>query len=191
VLGVEIDERMAALARAHGVTVELAAFESWDPAGREFDLITCGQAWHWLDPVAAPVKAAALLRPAGRLALLWNFVEFATSLKRALDAAYEHVAPQLTRASVLRGGGPATIAGHVADLTASARFEPAEVRTYEWVRPYSRADWLALISSHSDHSTLPADQLSELLDTVGAVIDEHGGEIDAHFVTYAIVARRR
>src|SRR5436305_7380373 len=44
VLGVEVDERMAALARAKGITVEVAAFESWDDRGRRFDLLTCAQA---------------------------------------------------------------------------------------------------------------------------------------------------
>ena len=33
VLGIEIDERMADVARGHGVAVEVAAFETWDAAG--------------------------------------------------------------------------------------------------------------------------------------------------------------
>src|SRR3954469_9269260 len=34
VLGVEPDARMAAFAQAHGVRVEVATFEAWEPAGR-------------------------------------------------------------------------------------------------------------------------------------------------------------
>jgi 2-polyprenyl-3-methyl-5-hydroxy-6-metoxy-1,4-benzoquinol methylase len=49
VLGVELDERMADVARGHGISVEVAAFETWDDAGRRFDLITCAGAWHWID----------------------------------------------------------------------------------------------------------------------------------------------
>jgi ubiquinone/menaquinone biosynthesis C-methylase UbiE len=37
VLGVDVDERMAELAGRSGITVEVAAFESWDPAGRVLD----------------------------------------------------------------------------------------------------------------------------------------------------------
>ena len=43
VLGVEPDARMADLARRSGVGVEVATFEAWDPAGREFDAIVAGQ----------------------------------------------------------------------------------------------------------------------------------------------------
>lgn len=52
VLGVDPDARMADLARRSGVAAEVAKFEDWDPAGREFDVVIAGQAWHWVDPVA-------------------------------------------------------------------------------------------------------------------------------------------
>mgnify|MGYP004495330689 CR=1 FL=1 len=52
VLGVDPDARMAEQARRHGVEVEVATFEAWDPAGRTFDAVVAGQAWHWVDPVA-------------------------------------------------------------------------------------------------------------------------------------------
>src|SRR5262245_51607749 len=67
VLGVDPDARMAAFARRTGVEVEVATFETWDPAGRTFDAVVAGQAWHWVDPMAGPSKAARVLRPGGRL----------------------------------------------------------------------------------------------------------------------------
>ena len=73
VLGVEVDARMAAVARAHGLTVDIGTFEQWNAAGRQFDLIVSGQAWHWIDPDAGAAKAAVLLRPGGLLAPFWNF----------------------------------------------------------------------------------------------------------------------
>ena len=42
VLGVEPDGRMAEVARRHQVPVEVASFESWEPAGRTYDLLTAG-----------------------------------------------------------------------------------------------------------------------------------------------------
>src|SRR5690242_7579403 len=72
VLGVEVDRRMAGFARATGVDVEVAKFEEWDAAGRRFDAVVAGQTWHWIDPVAGPVKAAEALKPEGGLAVFWN-----------------------------------------------------------------------------------------------------------------------
>ncbi|MFD0532752.1 class I SAM-dependent methyltransferase [Actinomadura luteofluorescens] len=65
VLGVEPDARMAGFARRGGLEVEEATFESWDPAGRDFDAVIAGTAWHWVDPVAGAAKAARVLRPGG------------------------------------------------------------------------------------------------------------------------------
>src|SRR5215208_5765843 len=39
VVGVEPDARMAAVARRRGTTVDVAPFEAWDAAGRQFDLV--------------------------------------------------------------------------------------------------------------------------------------------------------
>ncbi len=68
VLGVEPDDRMAEVARGSGVEVEVATLEAWDPAGRKFDAVIAGTAWHWVYPVAGAVKAARVLRPGGLIA---------------------------------------------------------------------------------------------------------------------------
>src|SRR2546423_12433136 len=69
VLGVDADARMAAFARSTGIDVEVAKFEDWDSKGRTFDAVVAGQAWHWVDPVAGPAQAAAVLDPGGLLAV--------------------------------------------------------------------------------------------------------------------------
>ena len=71
--GVELDPRMAEVARGHGISVEVGAFEAWDDAGRRFDLITCGAAWHWIDPELGMAKAADVLRTGGTIAPFWNY----------------------------------------------------------------------------------------------------------------------
>ncbi len=63
-LGVEPDERMAAFARRSRVEVEVARFEDWQSAGRQFDAVIAGTAWHWVDPVAGAAKAPRCSRPA-------------------------------------------------------------------------------------------------------------------------------
>jgi len=73
VLGVEPDEAMAVVARRHGVRIELACFETWDSAGRTFEMLTAGHAWHWVDPVSGLGKVASVMRPGGTVALFWNY----------------------------------------------------------------------------------------------------------------------
>jgi SAM-dependent methyltransferase len=188
VLGVEVDARMAAVARGHGITVDIGTFEQWDAAGRHFDLIVSGQAWHWIDPDAGATKAAALLRPGGLLALFWNFSSVDAGLRVRIDAAYARVAPEVTDRSWARNGGPATIPPAVEHLRATGLFANVEHRRYPWERDYSRDEWLALVRTHSDHSTLPADQLAALLDAVREAIGDQ--LVHARYVTQAIFARR-
>ncbi len=98
VLGVGPDPRMADLARQRGFGVEVATFEAWDPAGRAFDAVIAGQAWHWVDPVAGAAKAAQVLRPGGRLAVFWNAFQ---PPARATEAASR---PEIGSSSVNRPG---------------------------------------------------------------------------------------
>lgn len=72
VLGVEPDARMAEFARRNGVDVEVATFEAWGPAVRQFDAVVARTAWHWVDPIAGTAKAAQVLRPDALLAPFWQ-----------------------------------------------------------------------------------------------------------------------
>jgi SAM-dependent methyltransferase len=131
VLGVEIDERMADVARSHGLTVEVGAFETWDDGGRRYDLIVCGQAWHWIDPELGIPKLARLLNPGGTVALFWNTDKLRSVALQAIDAAYRSLAPEL-----MVTGGPEQAGGtnehryaqpYTAPLESSGLFESVEV----------------------------------------------------------------
>jgi SAM-dependent methyltransferase len=93
VLGVDVDvdERMAEFARHAGFEVEIARFEDWGSGGRRFDAVIAGQTWHWVDPVCGAAKAAAVLRPGGRLAVFWNVFQPPPDLSEAFAAVYRRV----------------------------------------------------------------------------------------------------
>lgn len=188
VLGVEPDERMADVARSYGIEVEIGVFEDWDPAGRKFDLLVSGQAWHWVDPVAGPAKALEVLRPTGRLAAFWNVARLPEEVSAQLDAVYDRLAPEIDPYSVVRGCGRVAHDEGPADFKLSG-FTQTEARRYTWDLPYSRREWLELVATHSDHSRLPGPQLAGLLDAVGDVIDSLGGSVTAAYTTYAGIAR--
>jgi SAM-dependent methyltransferase len=191
VLGVEIDERMAALARTRGIEVELAQFERWDAQGRLFDLAISGQAWHWIDPVAGAQKAAAVLKATGMLGLFWNFGTPPAAVAGLLNPIYARLAPGLEAYSVLLGGQDARAETAVAGIAASERFAAAQTSMYAWSRTHETAEWLQILETHSDHQALPADQRERLLAEIGEAVDSLGGSFEMPYEAILVTARRR
>jgi SAM-dependent methyltransferase len=187
VLGVEVDAQMAAVARSHGVATEVGGFETWPAAGREFDLIVSGQAWHWIDPAVGAEKAFHLLRPKGSLALFWNIGDFDDQARPTFDRVYSEVAPSVLGSTVR--GSHREIDGYVPSLRA-AGFASWRQRSYPWQQTYRRDDWLAMVSTHSDHSTLPAETRIRLLARLGAAIDGLGGSVVMRYTTELLLATR-
>jgi SAM-dependent methyltransferase len=192
VLGIEPDARMAAVARAAGIEVEVAHLEDWDPAGRTFELVTSAQAWHWVDPRRGAVQAASVLVPGGRIALFWNFGGPREPAATALLELYARVAPELGNASIMLGTAPTDrLVNADEDLRRSGRFAEPVLRTWEWEQAYTTEQWTQLMLTHSDHRTLDADRRAALLDEVARTIDELGGELIVDYVTRYVEAVRR
>jgi ubiquinone/menaquinone biosynthesis C-methylase UbiE len=198
VLGVDPDPRMAAFARQRGLEAEVAKFEEWDCAGRTFDAVTAGMTWHWVDPVAGAAKAARVLRPGGRLAVFWYVFQPPAALGEAFDDAYRRVLPP---------GSPFAAAGTMPGLDAYSAFftkaeegirasgafgapEPWQQWRYDWDQRYTRDQWLDMVPTAGGHSTFPPAVLQQLLDSIGAAIDAHGGSFTMHCTAAAVTATR-
>ena len=142
VVGVEPDERMAAVADRRGVNVVVAPFETWSPPADPFDVVVSAQAWHWVDQDIGPAAAADALRPGGRLALLSNGYQ-QVSLRDELDAVYREHAPQIVAKTFVLGRPALTLgSAHAGPIEACGRFGPVEERSFEWERTYTRDEWL-------------------------------------------------
>jgi SAM-dependent methyltransferase len=193
VLGVEVDERMAEHARAHGFQVEVTKFEAWDPAGRTFDAVIAGQAWHWVDPVEGAARAARALRPGGRLAVFWNTFQPPAELGEAFSAVYRRVLPDspFGRGTMPGTGGYSGFFAQAADgMRRAGEFGESEQWRYDWERIYTRDEWLDLVPSTGGHSRFPPGKLAELLAGIGAAIDAVGGSFTMGFAAVAITAVR-
>jgi SAM-dependent methyltransferase len=191
VLGVELDARMAALARARGLTVEVAPFEAWEPAGRSFELAICAQAWHWLQPSAALAKAASVLPSGAELAVFWNFGDPPADVAARLRPIYAELEPELENYSVLLGHYEGRIEGALDALSHEQSFEDVQTREFAWSKHYDTAGWLEFLRTHSDHQTLPEPRLKRLLDAVAQALDELGGSFEMTYTTMLVSASRR
>ncbi|MCI3932122.1 class I SAM-dependent methyltransferase [Streptomyces sp. AN091965] len=194
VLGVEVDPRMAALARRRGLTVEVAAFEEWNPAGRVFDAVVSGQTWHWVDPVAGAARAARTLRPGGRLAVFWNAGEPPADLVRAFAEVYRRLLPDSLAArqwAMPAGDAYAALALRAVDgMRAAGSFGTPEHWRFAWERDYSRDEWLDQVPTTGGHTGLPAPLLEEVLAGVGAAVDAAGGGFTMRYTTVVATAAR-
>jgi len=193
VLGVDPDARMAGLARQSGIEVEVATFEAWDPAGRAFDAVIAGQAWHWVDPVAGAAQAARVLRPGGRLAVFWNVFQPPPEAGEAFAAVYRQVLGDtlgsIWTRPMLDVYSPMFTKAAGGIRVASAFGDPEQWR-FGWDRPYTRAQWLEQVPTFGGHSQLPPDRQQEVLAGIGAAIHALGGSFTMQYTTLAVTAVR-
>ncbi|MEU6992804.1 class I SAM-dependent methyltransferase [Streptomyces sp. NPDC046465] len=195
VLGVEPDGRMAELARRLGVESEVAAVEDWEPAGRRFDAVVSGQAWHWVDPVAGAAKAARVLRHGGRLVAFWNVPEPPPAVAEAFAEAYRTEAPDspiaVQSTSPLANDAYRPILDKVTDgIRRAGGFGAPEEWRFDWEHVYTRDAWLDQLPTQGALTGLPPDGRSRIMDAVGAAVDALGGAFTMKYATLAVAAER-
>jgi len=195
VLGVDPDPRMAEQARRGGTEAEVAKFEDWDAAGRTFDAVIAGQAWHWVDPVAGAAKAASVLRPGGRLAVFWNAFEPPAELGKAFSAVYRRVMPDspvgaFWSRSALAGYRELMGARAADGMRAAGAFGKPEEWLWNWERPYTRAEWLDLVPTTGGFNRMPGPVQRDVLAGLGDAVDAAGGSFVMGYGTLAVTAAR-
>ena len=194
VLGVEPDARMADFARRTGVEVEVSTFEAWDRAGRTFDAVVAGQAWHWVDPVAGAARAAEALQPGGRLAAFWHVFDPPYDVAQAVSAVFTKLVPD-SPVNFQSAPPPDRIAaGFTAKAADGMReaggFGDPERWQHDWERSYTRDEWLDQLASSGALTQLPPDTLAAVLEGVGTALDSIGPSITVRLTTVAIMAMR-
>ncbi|MFI0356409.1 class I SAM-dependent methyltransferase [Actinomadura sp. 9N407] len=194
VLGIEPDARMADVARARDLRVEVATFEAWQPAGRMYDAVIAAQSWHWVDPVAGAVKAAHVLRPGGRLAIFGHVYEPPAEVAEPFAAALRRAAPDspfngqpAQRPHDLYRAAYAKVADQIRE---TERFNDPEQWRFDWEQSYTRDQWLDLLPTTGGLTRLRPGQVAEILDAVGAAIDSLGGRFTMNYTTLATTAVR-
>ncbi|MCT9007894.1 class I SAM-dependent methyltransferase [Streptomyces rhizosphaerihabitans] len=195
VLGVDPDPRMADVARRLGTEVEVARFEAWDPAGRDFDAVVAAQSWHWVDPVVGAAVAQRVLRPRGRFAAFWHVLQLPAEVGKATAAACRRAMPDspfdfeaMTRPAV--DVYRPMLAKAADGIREVGGFDEPEEWTFTWEWSYTRDAWLDVMPTQGALTRLPADTLASVLEEVGTAIDAMGGRFTMPYTTVAVTAVR-
>lgn len=189
VLGVEADPRMADFARGRGYDVEVSAFEEWDPAGRSFDAVISGQAWHWIDPRAGALQAARVLAPRALLVLFWNSFRLPPEIVAALSGGGAPVREAVPFRSSSAGVHEDSRDRAEQGIRATGCFAEPVRWQLDRQRRYSRDEWIDGIATGAGAAQLPSDKLEDVRERVGAAIDGIGGSFTMTISTIVLEAR--
>ncbi|MCI1020271.1 class I SAM-dependent methyltransferase [Microbacterium sp. C5A9] len=146
------------------------------------DAAVLGQAWHWVEPVAASRELGRVVRPGGVLGLIWNIRDERSDwVRRLTDIMHSSPAENMVN-------GPGSEGPRIA-----APFTRVETRRWEWSRPMTRTQLHQMALSRSYLITAPADERAAIVRGMDALFDEIGlvdGTIDLPYVTHAFRAVR-
>jgi ubiquinone/menaquinone biosynthesis C-methylase UbiE len=216
ILGIELGEQMAALARMklekyQEARIEVGAFEEWPLPEAAFDLAVSASAWHWIDPEIGYAKVARSLKPVGSLAVMWSSQGRADSrsnrsengsttsgtddesiqFTQALQEVYRQVAPEMAGKGEERRYPGARQFVRSEALEASGYFKAPEVRNYTWETTYDTASYLRLLDSYSTHRILDPATHERLFAAIGELMETRfGGAVRRRWRAELYVARR-
>ncbi|HCU92972.1 MAG TPA: SAM-dependent methyltransferase [Actinobacteria bacterium] len=145
-----------------GAAVLAGTAEQIPLAGRSVDAVLVAQAWHWVDLRQAVPEVARVLRPGGRLGLLWNIrderEDWVARLGTIMRSAEGHHASSDTMSGAPQVGPP---------------FGPVERFDVEWVHHLAPDALLDMVASRSYVITMPATGRAAVLDAVRHLLATH------------------
>jgi SAM-dependent methyltransferase len=148
VTAVEPDDRMRAVlsASAPGVDVRAGQAEALPVDSSSYDVVLAASAWHWVDEERAVPEVARVLRPAGRLALVWSGPDRSVDWMRSLWAGGIVFNPEDSD-SVDRVRRRRHIVN--VEVGGESPFGTPETTLFHWTKPMSREDLVALAATYS------------------------------------------
>jgi len=130
--------------------------------GRCVDAVLVAQAWHWVDPARAVPEVARVLRPGGRLGLVWNVRDERADWVAGLGAILRQSDGAHAISSTVSAAPPA-----------GPPFGPLERHDVEWVHRLSPDALIDMVVSRSYVITMPAPDREELVSELRHLMRTH------------------
>ena len=172
VTAIEPDDRMRALLATGqpGVAVLAGRAEQLPAPSSSYDVVIAASAWHWVDEERAVPEVARVLRPTGRLSLVWSGPDRSVDWVRSLWAGGIIFSPE-ERADVdarRRRRHAVNVA-----IGGQSPFHEPETALFRWNRPMTKRDLVALATTYSALITMEEEDRRRHLDAMARFLDEH------------------
>jgi SAM-dependent methyltransferase len=118
--------------------------ESLPFAGETFDAIAAGQCWHWFNRLAAPREIARVLKPGGRIAIIYQtYLPIEGNIAAASEQIILRYRPRW------RHAGGVGINGQALKDLQTARYTDIESFSFDVDIPFTRQQWQGYIRTCS------------------------------------------
>jgi SAM-dependent methyltransferase len=181
VVAVEPGEAMLAeLVRAvPRAEARLGAAEDIPLEDDSVDAVTVGQAFHWFRHDEAVAEIHRVLRPGGKLALIWNRRDPDDPLQQEISEAIAPLVPP-DRPGVTSWDVP---------LPDTPLFEPVDEASFRFSQELDAAQLVGRIGSISFVAAADEEARAAVDQRLRAMAAERGGRVDLRYVTSAYVSR--
>lgn len=168
VRAVEPDDRMRAVLAARVPQAEVLPGRAEEiPAGdASFDAVFVASAWHWVDEARALPEVARVLRPGGRLALLWNGPDRTVDWVRSLFSGGRELTDEQIDAWDTRRRDR-----HTVNLGAGSPFAEPEQRFVHWTLPMTKSELEGLVGTYSVAITMETSQREAYVASISRFLD--------------------
>ena len=167
----------------------MTTFEDWNPNGRSYDLVLAAASFHWVNPRVRFTKSAQMLRDSGSLALLANkHVRQNEGFFAHVKDLYHRHAPSMGQINNERKKLWAE------PVLGEELFHKPQIRKHSWVAAYTTEQYIELLSTYSDHISLPQRERLPLFEGIAELIEtEYGGVVHKHYdsILTLLTLRRR
>jgi ubiquinone/menaquinone biosynthesis C-methylase UbiE len=174
VVAVEPDDRMRAVLEQRSPDVRAVAGRGEDIPlpDSSVDAVFVSSAWHWFDKTRAVPEIARVLRPGGRLGVIWTSrdrtVDWVRTLDRLRGADYVATNVELDQRDRRR---------HEFSLPDTDRFDPVERESFATVRSMRLDDVIEWLGTYSEVIIAAPEERAQHLNRVRSELLERFGDV--------------